>query len=49
MAVAMQWVAMKRPHLHLPKVDYRSLSFQTVLELTLGGLLIALLLRWVEM
>jgi hypothetical protein len=38
---------MKLPHLHLPKVDVRSLAFQTTLELILGGLLIALLLRWI--
>ncbi len=38
---------MKRPHLHLPKVDFRSLAVQTGLELALGGLLIAGLLRWI--
>lgn len=42
---------MKIPHLHLPhfpKVDVRSIAFQTTLELFLGGLLIALLLRWIS-
>lgn len=42
---------MKRSQIHLPhlpKVDFRSLAFQTTLELTIGGLLIALLLRWIE-
>lgn len=41
---------MKLPQLHLPhlrKVDVHSLAFQTTLELALGGLLIALLLRWI--
>lgn len=47
MGGALQCAAMKRLSLHLPKVDYRSLAFQTCLELVVGGLLIALLLRWI--
>jgi hypothetical protein len=42
--------SMKLPHLHLPhlpKLNVRSLAFQTTLELVLGGLAIALLLRWI--
>jgi hypothetical protein len=38
---------MKRPHIHLPKIDLRSLAVQTVLELAAGALAIALLLRWI--
>jgi hypothetical protein len=37
---------MKRPHFHLPRPDFHSLGFQTSLELVGGGLLTALLLRW---
>jgi hypothetical protein len=39
---------MKRTQIHFPKVDFRSLAFQTMIELAIGGLLIALLLRWIE-
>jgi hypothetical protein len=39
---------MKRSQIHLPKVDFRSLAVQTMLELALGGLLIALFLRWID-
>jgi hypothetical protein len=38
---------MKRLPLHFPKVDIRSLAFQTSLELALGGLFAALLIRWI--
>ena len=38
---------MKRPH--LPKLDIHSLGLQTSLELAAGGVLTALLLRWVTM
>ncbi len=38
---------MKRPH--LPKLDLHSLGLLTSLELAAGGLLTALLLRWVTM
>ena len=38
---------MKRSQLHLPKVDFHSLSVQTALELVVGALAIALLLRWI--
>jgi hypothetical protein len=41
-----QHLPMKRPHLHLPRPDVHSLGFQTSLELAAGGLLTALLLRW---
>jgi hypothetical protein len=37
---------MKHPRLHFPRPDVHSLGFQTSLELAGGGLLIALLLRW---
>ena len=40
---------MKRPHFHLPKVDLHSIAVQTSLELAAGGLLTALLIRWVQM
>jgi len=39
---------MKLPQIPLPKIDYRSVAFQTTLELAAGGLMIALLLRWIE-
>ena len=38
---------MKRPH--LPKIDIHSLGLQTSLELAAGGVLAALLMRWVTM
>ena len=38
---------MKRPH--LPKFDIHSLGLQTSLELAAGGVLTALLLRWMTM
>lgn len=43
-------VVMKRPPFpHLPRVDLRSLDFQTGAELFLGGLGAALLIRWIGM
>ena len=40
---------MKRPHFHRPKVDLHSIALQTSLELAVGGVLTALLIRWVQM
>lgn len=40
---------MKLPHFHRPKIDLHSVAVQTTLELAIGGLLIAALLRWLEM
>ncbi len=40
---------MKRPHFHRPKLDLHSIAVQTSLELAAGGLLTALLIRWVQM
>ena len=37
---------MKRPPIRLPKVDVRSLGFQTTVEIAAGGVFTALLLRW---
>jgi hypothetical protein len=37
---------MKRPRFHLPRIDVHSLEFQTSIELAVGGVLTALLLRW---
>ena len=37
----------KRPHLHLPKLDLRSPALQIGLELAAGGLIMLLLLRWI--
>jgi hypothetical protein len=39
---------MKFPHIHRPKVDLRSATVQTTLELAAGGILIAMLMRWIE-
>ena len=47
MRVAMSKRAMKRPHLQLPKIDLHSIGVQTVLELAVGALAIALLYRWI--
>ena len=38
---------MKFPQIHRPKVDLRSLAFQTSVELAAGGLLTAALIRWI--
>jgi hypothetical protein len=38
---------MKRPQFHWPKIDVRSLGFQTAIEIAAGGLLMAILLRWI--
>jgi hypothetical protein len=38
----------KLPRLHLSKFDLHSLAVQTALELALGAVLTALLLRWFE-
>lgn len=40
---------MKLPHFHRPKVDLHSVAFQTSIELAAGGILIAMLLRWIQM
>ena len=40
---------MKRPRIHFPKLDLHSLDVQTSLEIAAGGLLTALLLRWIAM
>ena len=40
---------MKRPHFHRPNVDLHSIAFQTSLELAAGGVLTALLIRWLQM
>jgi len=37
---------MKRLRVHPPKLDFRSVGFQTGLEIAVGALLTALLLRW---
>ena len=39
---------MKFPHFHRPKLDLHSISVQTTIELAAGGLLVLLLLRWIE-
>jgi hypothetical protein len=36
---------MKRPRL-LPKIDVHSLSFQTAIEIAMGAIFTAILLRW---
>lgn len=40
---------MKFPHLHRPKLDLRSPDVQTSIEIAVGGLLFAALMRWMEM
>lgn len=47
MTIARSKGVMKRPHLHLPKIDLHSIGVQTVLELAAGALAIALLYRWI--
>jgi hypothetical protein len=37
---------MKRPHIRIPRVDVHSLGFKTAAEIAAGGILTALLLRW---
>jgi hypothetical protein len=39
---------MKFPHIHRPKLDLQSVAVQTSLEIAAGGLLIAMLVRWIE-
>ena len=39
---------MKFPRFHHPKLDPHSVAIQTALELAAGGLLIAMLMRWIE-
>jgi hypothetical protein len=39
---------MKFPHFHRPKLDFHSVAVQTTIELAAGGILILLLLRWIE-
>lgn len=40
---------MRFPHFHPPKLDLRSLAVQTTLEIAAGGVLAAMLIRWIEM
>jgi hypothetical protein len=37
---------MKRSPIRLPKVDFRSVGFQTKVELVAGAVFTALLMRW---
>jgi len=37
---------MKRPHFRIPRMDVHSLGFKTAAEIAAGGILTALLLRW---
>ena len=39
---------MKLPQFHFPKVDLRSVAVQTTIELAASGILIAMLMRWIE-
>jgi len=39
---------MKFPHIHRPKLDLRSVTVQATLEIAAGGVLIAMLMRWIE-
>lgn len=39
---------MKSPHFHRPRLDLHSVAVQTVIELAIAGVLIVLLLRWLE-
>ena len=39
---------MKLPHFHCPKLDLHSVAVQTTIELAAGGILIAMLMRWIE-
>jgi hypothetical protein len=39
---------MKLPHFHRPKLDLHSVAVQTTIELAAGGILVALLVRWIE-
>ncbi|HSI13975.1 MAG TPA: hypothetical protein VK961_18150 [Chthoniobacter sp.] len=39
---------MKFPHIHRPKLDLHSVAVQTTLEIAAGGVLIAMLMRWIE-
>jgi hypothetical protein len=39
---------MKFSHFRLPKLDLHSVAVQTAIELAAGGILILLLLRWME-
>ncbi|MEI9894930.1 MAG: hypothetical protein WDN28_13845 [Chthoniobacter sp.] len=38
---------MKLPHFHRPKLDLHSVAVQTTLEIAAGGVLIAVLMRWI--
>ena len=40
---------MKLPHFHRPKIDLHSIAFQTSVELAAGGILTAVLIRWMQM
>ena len=42
-------IGMKLPHFHRPRIDLHSAAVQTTLELAAGGLVVAVLLRWLEM
>lgn len=39
---------MKFPHIHRPKLDLRSVTVQTAIELAIASVLIIILMRWVE-
>ena len=39
---------MKLPHFHRPKVDLHSIGLQTALELAAGGVVMVLLIRWIQ-
>ena len=40
---------MKLPHFHRPKIDLHSIALQTSIELAAGGILMVLLIRWIQM
>lgn len=39
---------MKLPIFHRPKLDFRSIGLQTALELAAGGVVMVLLIRWIQ-
>lgn len=39
---------MKLSKFHRPNVDFRSIGFQTALELAVGGVVMVLLIRWIQ-
>lgn len=40
---------MKLPRFTRPKLDFQSIAVQTSIELAAGGILAAMLMRWVEL